>query len=96
MPSYDLLVEMFTDTPTVLILDEFQTWYDGLTQTRQQPSQAWAFNFIQILSEIAQKSPELLSLIVSVREGDSEAYQQIHRVNPVLVDFKGPHMAVCV
>ena len=61
LPSYDLLVEMFTDTPTVLILDEFQTWYDGLTHTRQQPSQAWAFNFIQILSEIAQKSPELLS-----------------------------------
>jgi hypothetical protein len=25
-----------------------------------------------------------------VRDGNSDAYQQIHRVNPVLVDFKGP------
>jgi hypothetical protein len=90
IPSYDLMIEMFTAKPTVLILDEFQTWYEGLTNTKQYPWQKWAFNFIQILSEIAQKSPELLVLVVSVREGDSDAYQQIHRVNPVQVDFKGP------
>ena len=90
VPSYDLMVEMFTQQPTVLILDEFQTWYDGLTNTRQYPWRNWAFNFIQILSEIAQKNPELLVLVVSVRENNSDAYQQVHRVNPVLVDFKGP------
>ena len=27
-------------------------------------------------------------LVVSVRNGDSDAYQQIHRVNPVAIDFK--------
>lgn len=90
IPSYDLMVEMFTEQPVVLILDEFQTWYEGLTNTRQYPWRNWAFNFIQILSEIAQKNPELLVLVVSVREGSSDAYQQMHRVNPVVVDFKGP------
>jgi hypothetical protein len=91
VPSYDLMMEMFTDHPTVLILDEFQTWYEGLTNTKQYPWRNWAFNFIQILSEIAQKNPELLVLVVSVREGNSDAYQQIRRVNPVDVDFKGPY-----
>lgn len=91
VPGYDLLMEMFTDQPTVLILDEFQTWYEGLTNTKQYPWRNWAFNFIQILSEIAQKNPELLVLVVSVRDGNSDAYQQIRRVNPVDVDFKGPY-----
>ncbi len=91
VPSYDLMMEMFTDQPTVLILDEFQTWYEGLTNTKQYPWRNWAFNFIQILSEIAQKNPERLVLVVSVREGNSDAYQQIRRVNPVDVDFKGPY-----
>lgn len=90
VPSYDLMMEMFTDQPTVLILDEFQTWYEGLTNTKQYPWRNWAFNFIQILSEIAQKNPEKLVLVVSVREGNSDAYQQVRRVNPVDVDFKGP------
>lgn len=91
VPSYDLMMEMFTDQPTVLILDEFQTWYEGLTNSKQYPWRNWAFNFIQILSEIAQKNPEKLVLVVSVREGNSDAYQQIRRVNPVDVDFKGPY-----
>lgn len=91
VPSYDLMMEMFTEQPTVLILDEFQTWYEGLTNTKQYPWRNWAFNFIQILSEIAQKNPELLVLVVSVREGNSDAYQQVRRVNPVDVDFKGPY-----
>jgi len=90
IPSYDLMVEMFAEQPTILILDEFQTWDQGLTNTKQYPWRNWAFNFIQILSEIAQKNPELLVLAVSVRDGNSDAYQQIHRVNPVVVDFKGP------
>ena len=89
-PSYQHMVEMFTEQPTILILDEFQTWFEGLTNTAKQKSRNWAFNFIQILSEIAQKHPELLVLVVSVRDGNSDAYQQIRRVNPVDVDFKGP------
>ena len=91
VPGYDLMMEMFTEQPTVLILDEFQTWFEGLTNTKQHPRRNWAFNFIQILSEIAQKNPELLVLVVSVRDGNSDAYQQIRRVNPVDVDFKGPY-----
>lgn len=89
-PSASLLAEMFAKHPTVLILDEYQTWYDGLTNSRVAPKRNWAFNFIQNLSEIASDNPENLALVVSVRDGTSDAYQQIHRVKPVVIDFKGP------
>ena len=91
VPSDTLIVEMLKKQPMALLLDEFQTWYDGLKETKQQPWKQWAFNFVQILSEIAKEHPELLVLVVSVRNGSTDAYQQIHRVNPVLVDFKGPN-----
>ncbi len=90
VPSYELLVELFRRSPTALLFDEFQTWFDGLTNTRQHPWRNWAFNCIQLLSEIAKEHPELLVLVVSVRDGSSDAFQQIQRIAPVLVDFKGP------
>lgn len=90
VPGDKLLIELFEHTPTALILDEFQTWYDGLTNSSKGRWKAWAFNFIQILSEIAGRHPDKFLLVVSVREGDSDAYQQLHRVGPVRVDFKGP------
>ncbi|MBR0946837.1 MULTISPECIES: DUF499 domain-containing protein [Bradyrhizobium] len=88
IPSDKLIVELLENKPTMLLLDEFQTWYDGLTNTKQYPWKNWAFNFIQILSEIAKERPDLLVLVISVRNGGSDAYQQVHRVNPVAVDFK--------
>jgi len=91
IPGYDLMLELFQKKPTALILDEYQTWFDGLTNTKQYPWKNWAFNFIQILSEIAKSHPELLLLVVSVRNGGTDAYQQIHRVDPVKIDFKGPY-----
>lgn len=91
IPGDKLLVELFKHTPTALVLDEFQTWYDGLTNTKQFPWRTWAFNFIQLLSEIAKEHPELLVLVVSVRNGETDAYQQVHRVNPRQIDFKGPN-----
>lgn len=90
VPGTALFLEMFQKKPAVLILDEFQTWYEGLTNTKQHPRRNWAFNFIQILSEIAEEYPELLTLVLSVREGDSDAAQQVYRINPVRIDFKGP------
>jgi hypothetical protein len=88
IPSDQLILEMLRHTPTALLLDEFQTWYDGLTNTKQYPWKTWAYNFIQVLSEIAKEHPDLLVLVVSVRDGGTDAYQQIHRVNPVQIDFK--------
>ena len=88
VPGKDLLVEMFTRAPCALLLDEFQTWFEGLSNSIE-PRQNWAFNFIQILSEIAQASPQLLVLVVAVRDPGSNAAQQLFRVNPVRVDFKG-------
>ncbi len=88
IPSDTLILELLQHTPTMLLLDEFQTWYDGLTNTKQYPWKNWAFNFIQILSEIAKERPDLLVLVISVRNGGSDAYQQVHRVNPVAIDFK--------
>ncbi len=89
--SYDLTLELLQKQPTALILDEYQTWFDGLTNTKQYPWKNWAFNFIQILSEIAKSHPEVLLLVVSVRNGNTDAYQQIHRVDPARIDFKGPY-----
>ncbi len=88
IPSDKLILELLQHTPSMLLLDEFQTWYDGLTNTKQYPWKNWAFNFIQILSEIAKERPDLLVLVISVRNGGSDAYQQVHRVNPVAIDFK--------
>lgn len=88
VPSDQLILELLEHGPTMLLLDEFQTWFDGLTNTKQYPWKNWAFNFIQILSEIAKERPELLVLVISVRNGGSDAYQQVHRVNPVAIDFK--------
>ncbi|MCK5791909.1 MAG: DUF499 domain-containing protein [Ketobacter sp.] len=90
VPGYELMLKLFQEQPTMLILDEFQTWYEGLTNTKQYPWRTWAFNFIQILSQIAENNPDLLSLVVSVRDGASDAAQQMYRVNPIRVDFKGP------
>lgn len=89
--GYDLLLELVKLQPTTIILDEFQTWFDALTNSKQYPWKNWAFNFIQNLTEIAKEHPDLLVLVVSVRNGNSDAFQQIHRVNPVLVDFKGEY-----
>ncbi|MCC6740104.1 MAG: DUF499 domain-containing protein [Planctomycetia bacterium] len=91
VPGQNHLLALFKHTPTVLIFDEFQTWFDGLTNTKQYPWRTWAFNFIQLLSEIASEHPEYLVLVVSVRSGDTDAYRQIHRINPVRIDFKGPN-----
>ena len=88
IPSDQLILELLRHTPTMLLLDEFQTWYDGLTNTKQYPWKNWAFNFIQILSEIAKEHPDLLVLVISVRNGGCDAYQQVHRVNPIPIDFK--------
>ena len=87
--SHALTVELLEKQPVMLLLDEFQTWFDGLANTEQQPTRAWAFTFIQILSEIAKERPDLLALVISVRNGGSDAYQQVHRVNPVAIDFMG-------
>ena len=57
VPSSDHLLELFRRKPTALILDEYQTWFDGLTNTKQFPRRNWAFNVMQVLSEIAKAHP---------------------------------------
>src|SRR5207302_3781557 len=92
VPSKSLLQDLFNEQHTALILDELQTWYDGKHDdpgAHGPKRQQWAFNFIQILSELAVERPDLLLLIVSVRDNSTEAFRQIHRVGPIVVDFKG-------
>lgn len=84
-PSRSDLEAAFKVKPTVLILDEFQTWYENLEGVESK----WAFNFVQLLSEIAADHPSLLKLAVSVRDGDSECYKQLHRLQPFIVNFQG-------
>ena len=92
VPAKSLLQDMFAEQKTALILDELQTWYDGL---HDEPGSGgkkrlhWAFNFIQTLSELAEDRPDLLCLVVSVRNNTTDAFQQIHRKGPVVIDFKG-------
>ncbi len=92
IPAKSLLEDLFAERPTALILDEFQTWFDGLHDESGDSGpkrRQWAFNFIQILSEIAKERPDRLMLIVSVRDTATEGYRQIHRIGPDVVDFKG-------
>jgi Protein of unknown function (DUF499) len=88
VPSEALILELLQHQPAILLLDEFQTWFDGQTEAPSKPHRTWAFNFIQTLSEIAKNYPDLLVLVISVRNGKTDAYQQVRRVAPVEVDFK--------
>ena len=90
VPGHELILELVKKQPTVLILDEFQTWYEGLRNDEHYPCRTWAFNFIQILSQIAGNNPDLLTIVVSVRDGTTDAAQQMYRNDPVRIDFKGP------
>lgn len=89
VPPSELLEQMFEAQPTALVLDEYQTWHDSLRNTDKHKAKSWAFSFMQLLSEIAKEHPERLVLVTSVRNGDTEAYQQLHRVGPRVVDWSG-------
>jgi len=84
---------MFEDQPVALILDEFQKWFDGLSD---QPGaegikyRTWAENFIQNLSELSKDRSDILILVISVLNNNTEAFRQVHRDGPVLIDFRGP------
>ena len=92
IPSRSILQDMFAEKHAALILDEFQTWFDGLSDTAGDSGpkrRQWAFNFIQILSELSKERPDLFMLVVSVRDNTTDAFKQIHRDGPVVIDFKG-------
>ena len=93
IPSRKLLEEMFESKPTALILDEFQTWFDSLSDEKGAQGKKWrqsAFLFIQVLSELSKDRPEILIFVISVLNNRTEAFQQVHRDSPVVIDFRGP------
>ncbi|MBT3361856.1 MAG: DUF499 domain-containing protein, partial [Rhodospirillales bacterium] len=92
IPAKSILQDLFAEMHTTLILDEYQTWFDGLSDTEGDTGpkrRQWAFNFIQILSELSKERPDLFMLVVSVRDNATDAFMQIHRDSPVIIDFKG-------
>jgi len=92
-PPRSLLEKMFEDQPAALILDEFQKWFDGLHDEEGSTGRKWqecASNFTQNLSEIAKDRPDILILVISVLNNTTEAFRQVHRTAPVVVDFRGP------
>lgn len=92
-PPRRLLEEMFAAQPVALILDEFQKWFDGLHNDSGTEGRKWrevASNFVQNLSELASERPELLILVVSVLNNNTDAFQQVHRNTPILINFQGP------
>ena len=38
VPSHRLMLELFEHTPTMLLFDEFQTWFEGLRNTKEEPA----------------------------------------------------------
>jgi hypothetical protein len=94
VPARSLIEELLSEQPTALILDELQTWYESLSGPGGGTPRDRAFNFLQTLSEIASSRPDLLRLIVAVRNNDTQAYQQIHRNTPALVDFQGANARI--
>ena len=90
IPARSLIEEMFTAQPTCLILDEFQSWYDALPEEQNGIKiRKAAFSFVQILSEISKDRPEILMFIVSVRNNETEAFRQLHRQTPTVINFSG-------
>ena len=92
-PPRTLLEKMFENQPTCLILDEFQTWYMGLPDKDPKTGlllKQYAFNFVQILSEIAKDRSDILVFVISVLNNQNDAFKQVHRQGPVIVDFRGP------
>lgn len=92
-PPRTLLEKMFEDKPACLILDEFQTWITGLPEKDPKSGlflRQYAYNFVQILSEIAKDRPDILLFVISVLNNQNEAFQQVHRQAPAVVDFRGP------
>lgn len=92
-PPRSLLEDMFKDQPVALILDEFQKWFDGLHNEAGDTGRKWlecASNFIQNLSEIAKDNPNILILVISVLNNNTDAFRQVHRNDPVVIDFHGP------
>lgn len=93
IPPRSLLEKMFHDQPVALILDEFQKWFDGLHDETGPTGRRWQTNastFIQVLSEISRERPKDLILAISVLNNQTEAFRQVHRNTPVVIDFRGP------
>ena len=92
-PPRSLLEEMFEKQPVALILDEFQKWFDGLHNdpgASGKKWQEWASNFVQNLSELSVERPDLLIFVISVLNNETEAFRQVHRNSPTVIDFSGP------
>jgi hypothetical protein len=64
LPSDRLILEMLEKQPTALLLDEFQVWYDGLTNTKQYPWRTWASSFAAVRATLRRRL-----LMLTLHEG---------------------------
>ncbi|SPE58503.1 conserved hypothetical protein [Verrucomicrobia bacterium] len=91
-PRKSIMEEMFRARPTALFLDEFQKWFDSLHDQEGATGIKWRTNaerIIQVLSEIASDHPDRLIFVVSVLNNETEAFRQIHRHHPTIINFEG-------
>lgn len=91
VPPKALIVEMLKEQPVALFLDELQGWYESTTNSESDSGpkyRAWAFSFLQILAEISIEFPQYLMLIASVLDTETDAFQQIRRSHPLVINFK--------
>ena len=87
IPSDKLILELLRHQPVALLLDEFQTWYDGLTNSKQNPWKSWAFNFVQIFPRLLKSIPTSSSWW-SPFGVEHRCLSAGPPSNPVQVDFK--------
>jgi len=87
-PSSEIIRDLFEKRSTVLALDEFQSWYESLSETPAKPQRQQAYNFLQQLQDIAVDHPDRLKLVISVRSGQTDAVSQIRRKSHEVIDFK--------
>lgn len=88
VPQSHLILELLHNTPVVLLLDGFQTWYVGLTNSKQHLWKQWASSFVRLLLEISRQYPDLLTLAFSVQNIETDDYKQIHPYEPICIKLK--------
>jgi len=81
-PSRDQWVELGREKPTVLLIDELEAWYEGLSADERAVQR----NALQNLMEAAELDGVPLSVVVSVYGTNEEIMAVLNRTQPPILD----------
>lgn len=77
LPPDSLLVTLFENCPTALLLDDLQTWLDGRASESDAQNHELALRFLESLSRIATERPDVLLLAVSLGQPEAELRERL-------------------